>query len=128
MRVGEDASVFWDHPERCPHHWHGGRRGSRLRTPARKLGRKDSELCLESETHTLVYGLTQGPPWKLPENTRGGMDVGFEMVSRCGEGCAVTPHWCSLSKMEIMPSAPSTWYYCGDQRERFLKGLVKLRL
>ena len=47
----------------------------RRRPPAQEPHR-----CLKTETNRLVYGLTQNPPWKLPENTRGGVGLGCELL------------------------------------------------
>lgn len=47
----------------------------RRRPPAQEPHR-----CLKTETYRLVYGLTQNPPWKLPENTRGGVGLGCELL------------------------------------------------
>lgn len=77
MWGSEGASVSWDYPESAlatdiTWVW-----GSEVSTSCLEVGRKDSELCLEYDTNRLVCGLTQGPPWKLPENTKGGGGSGL---------------------------------------------------
>ena len=104
---GAGASAAWDHPESGPQHchcrsWSSGEGGRRPRSSDRR-----TVSCAWSLNPTVVCGFMQGSPWKLPENTRGGVEVGSEMFLPWGEGCEVPQHLCSVYKMEVKPPALS---------------------